>query len=330
MTAKDAIDLYKLFDRHGIKVWIDGGWGVDALLGHQTRNHDDLDVALHHSDLSALCKLLEDCGYRHVPSGDSWGCNFVLDDEQGHRIDVHSFEIDRSGENTFGVAYRAEHLTGVGMIGGHQVRCVAPDWMVTFHTGYPLDKSDFLDVRALCEKFEIEMPEEHRAYWHFLAENIIRSETSNDHDAIRDIHRLAFGRPDEAKLVDDLRQRGDAVISLVAERDNRVIGHVLFSKLKAPMKALGLAPVAVHPSFQKQGVGAALIREGLAQAKKEGWLCVFVLGDPAYYGRLGFRVESAKAYSSPYSGDHFMALPFNDVPNTGEIIYPEPFKLLDY
>src|SRR5260221_6501645 len=101
MTAKDAIELYKLFDQHGIKVWIDGGWGVDALLGHQTREHDDLDVALRHSDVSALCKLLEDRGYRHVPSGGSWGCNFVLGDDQGHRIDVHSFEIDTSGKNTF-------------------------------------------------------------------------------------------------------------------------------------------------------------------------------------------------------------------------------------
>jgi putative acetyltransferase len=216
------------------------------------------------------------------------------------------------------------------MIDGHQVRCVAPDWMVKFHTGYPLDKNDFFDVKALCEKFEIEMPEEHQAYWRSLAENVIRSETTPDHDAIQEIHRLAFGRPAEAKLVDDLRQSGDAVVSLVAKRDDRVIGHVLFSKLIAPMKALGLAPVAVHPFFQKQGVGLALILEGLAQAKQDGWRCVFVLGDPAYYGRFGFRVENARGYSSPYSGDHFMATLFGDVPKTGEIVYPEPFKLLDY
>jgi lincosamide nucleotidyltransferase A/C/D/E len=326
MTAKDVIELYKLFDQRGIKGWIDGGWGVDALLGHQTRKHDDLDVALHHSNVSALCKLLEDCGYRQVPSGGSWGCNFILGDSQGHRIDVHSFEIDTSGENTFGVAYRAEHLSGVGMIDGYQVRCVAPDWMVKFHTGYPLDKNDFSDVKALCEKFEIEMPEKHQAYWRFLEENNIRSETINDQDAIRENHRLAFGGPAEAKLVEDLRQSGDAVISLVAERDSRIIGHVLFSKLKAPMKALGLAPVAVHPSFQKQGVGLALIREGLDQAKEDGWMCVFVLGDPAYYGRFGFRVEAAKGYNSPYSGGHFMAVPFSDVPKSGEIVYPNAFQ----
>jgi predicted N-acetyltransferase YhbS len=329
MTAKDAVELYELFDQHGIKVWIDGGWGVDALLGHQTRKHDDLDVALRHSNVSALCKLLEDCGYRHVPSGGSWGCNFVLGDDQSHRIDVHSFEIDTSGKNTFGCAYRAEHLTGVGTIDGCQVRCVAPDSMVKFHTGYPLDRNDFLDVKALCERFDIEVPQEHKGYWHSLAQNNIRSETENDWAAIREIHRLAFGRPAEAKLVEDLRQSGDVVISLVAERGHRTIGHVLLSKLEAPMEALALAPVAVHPSCQKQGVGSLLIREGLYRAKEDGWMSIFVLGDPAYYERFGFRVETAKGYSSPYFGDHFMAVSFSDVPKTGQIAYPEPFNLLD-
>jgi putative acetyltransferase len=271
-------------------------------------------------DTDFLTDLL---GFRHFVR------NFILGDNQGHRIDLHSFEIDTSGENTFGVAYRAEHLSGVGMIDGYQVRCVAPDWMVKFHTGYPLDKNDFSDVKALCEKFEIEMPEEHQAYWRFLEENSIRSETINDQDAIREIHRLAFGGPAEAKLVDDLRQSADALISLAAERDGRIIGHVLFSRLKAPMKALGLAPVAIHPSFQKQGVGSALIREGLDRARKDGWMCVFVLGDPGYYGRFGFRAETAKGYSSPYSGDHFMAAPLSEIPKSGEIVYPKPFKLLD-
>jgi len=60
MTANDAVELYKLFYQHRITVWIDGRWGVDALLGHQTRKHDDLDIAVHHSNLSTLCNLLED------------------------------------------------------------------------------------------------------------------------------------------------------------------------------------------------------------------------------------------------------------------------------
>jgi len=213
-------------------------------------------------------------------------------------------------------AYRVEHLTGVGTIDGCQVRCVGPDSMVKFHTGYPLDRNDFFDVKALCEKFDIELPQEHKGYWHSLAQNNIRSETENDWAAIREIHRLAFGRTAEAKLVEDLRQSGDVVISLVAERGHRTIGHVLLSKLEAPMKALALAPVAVHPSCQKQGVGSLLTREGLYRAKEDGWMSIFVLGDPAYYERFGFRVETAKGYSSPYFADHFMAVSFSDVPKT--------------
>jgi lincosamide nucleotidyltransferase A/C/D/E len=202
MTGKDAVELYKLFDQRGIPVWIDGGWGVDALLGHQTRKHDDLDIALRHSDVSALRKLLEGYGYRDVPSNGSWLCNFVLGDDHDHRIDIHSFETDVSGENIFGVAYRAEHLTGIGMIEGYKVRCVAPDRMVKFHTGYPLDKNDFLDVKALCEKFDLELPEEHKGYWHSLVQNRIGIETENDRDAIREVHRLAFGRSSEANWQD--------------------------------------------------------------------------------------------------------------------------------
>jgi lincosamide nucleotidyltransferase A/C/D/E len=61
MTAKDVIELYKLFDQHGINILIDGGWGVDALLGHQARKHDDLDIALHHSNVSAVTVTSSEC-----------------------------------------------------------------------------------------------------------------------------------------------------------------------------------------------------------------------------------------------------------------------------
>jgi putative acetyltransferase len=268
------------------------------------------------------------------PRDDSRDCNFVLGDNEGHQIDVHSFELDSSGNNIFGVAYRAEHLTGKGTIEGHSVYCISPAWMVKFHTGYPLDENDFLDVKELCEKFGIEMPEEHKTFWCSPIDNkasnlFIRGEIENDYEAIYEIHQLVFGSSAEAKLVNNLRQNGDAVISLVAEKNGRIVGHVLFSKLKAPMRSCSLAPVGVHPSFQRQGIGSALIREGLKQVKEKGWRFVFVFGDPAYYQHFGFNIDAAKGYTSPYSGDHFMVLSFGDVPQTGQIIYPEPFKLLD-
>ncbi|MGH9765522.1 MAG: GNAT family N-acetyltransferase [Blastocatellia bacterium] len=156
---------------------------------------------------------------------------------------------------------------------------------------------------------------------------LVRDEAQSDFARIREIHRLAFGGSEEAKLVDDLRRDGFAKLSLVAEVGGHVVGHILFSRLEAPMPALSLAPVGVDPSSQKRGVGSALIREGLKRAERSGWVSVFVLGDTAYYERFGFNVGAAKGYTSPYSGDHFMVLLFGaaDVPRVGEITYPAPF-----
>jgi lincosamide nucleotidyltransferase A/C/D/E len=132
MSAQDAIELYTLFRSHGVTVWIDGGWGVDALLARETRRHEDLDIALRHSDVPKLRKLLEDRGYRDAPRDDTRDCNFVLADALGHQVDVHSFGLDARGENIFGCDYRPEHLTGTGTIAGHVVKCISS------RTGCPL------------------------------------------------------------------------------------------------------------------------------------------------------------------------------------------------
>ena len=155
----------------------------------------------------------------------------------------------------------------------------------------------------------------------------IRAEDERDHDAVRDVHRLAFANEAEGRLVDALRRSGDAVLSLVAEQDARIVGHILFSRLAAPMRALALAPVGVRPGHQGRGIGSALIREGLERARDGGWAAVFVLGDPAYYGRFGFSVAAAKGYACAYAGDYFMvrALGSRRIPEAGRIVYPAPF-----
>ncbi len=160
---------------------------------------------------------------------------------------------------------------------------------------------------------------------------IIRDEALGDQPAIHEVHARAFRGPAEAKLVDNLRQSGDVVISLLAAGGDRSLGHILLSKLRAPMRALALGPVAVLPDFQRQGIGSALIREGLERARHDGWEAVFVLGDAGYYSRFGFSVEAALGYLSPYSGEHLlmMALGPRDIPSAGQLVYPAPFELLD-
>jgi lincosamide nucleotidyltransferase A/C/D/E len=161
MTAEDAAAMVRLLTDHGITVHVDGGWGVDALLGEQTRPHADLDIAVPHADVPKLRALLDARGFVEAPRDDSWECNFVLADASGHEVDVHSYTFDAAGNCVFGVPYPFDSLTGRGQIAGDAVDCISPEWLVQFHTGYPLDEDDYHDVAALCARFGLELPAEY-------------------------------------------------------------------------------------------------------------------------------------------------------------------------
>jgi lincosamide nucleotidyltransferase A/C/D/E len=164
MTAKDVVGLVHLLEQNDIEVYVDGGWGIDALLGEQTRKHGDLDIALPHRYVPQLRELLMARGYKNVPRNDTSDCNFVLGDDKGHEVDVHSYTFDENGNNVFGVAYEPRHLTGTGTIDGYPVKCIPADVMVEFHSGYELDEDDYHDVQALCDKFGFELPEEYKKF----------------------------------------------------------------------------------------------------------------------------------------------------------------------
>jgi lincosamide nucleotidyltransferase A/C/D/E len=164
MKAADAADLIKFLENHGLEVYVDGGWAVDALLGQQTRVHADLDIALPHKQVPRLRDLLSTRGYREQCRPDTWECNFVLAGAGGREVDVHSFTLDEAGNHVHGVEYRGEQLTGKGSINGYPVRCISPEWLVKFHTGYELDQDDYHDVRALCDRFGIALPDEFRRF----------------------------------------------------------------------------------------------------------------------------------------------------------------------
>jgi putative acetyltransferase len=164
---------------------------------------------------------------------------------------------------------------------------------------------------------------------------LIRPEASADHEAIRQVNRLAFGQDAEARLVDALRDGGYVKASLVAEKDERIVGHILFSDLPivtegGTVTALALAPMAVVPECQNQGIGSALIRRGLEVCKEQGHRIVVVVGHPHFYQRFGFSSKLGAHLDSPFSGrESFMALEL--VPGTladvrGRVNYPPPFE----
>ena len=130
----------------------------------------------------------------------------------------------------------------------------------------------------------------------------IRLEKEEDFAQVYRVNTLAFEREDEAKLVEKLRHV-EPSISLVAESDGQVIGHIFFSPMTFENERtgfLGLAPMAVLPEFQNQGVGSKLVREGLKQAGEQGFTAVFVLGHPEYYPRFGFETAKTKGFFSEY------------------------------
>lgn len=164
MTAEDVVGLVDLLEANGIELYVDGGWGVDALLGEQTRVHNDLDIAMPHEHDQKLRELLAAEGYSEVERDDTRDCNYVLRDTEGREVDVHTYTFDEDGNNVFGVEYKPEHLTGKGTINGREVKCIPPTAMVEFHTGYELDEDDWHDVSKLCEKFNIDIPKDYERF----------------------------------------------------------------------------------------------------------------------------------------------------------------------
>ena len=150
-TAQDVLAILDLAEELGVKVWVDGGWAVDACLGRQTRRHADLDLALSSPDMGILARALRARGYSTAPRDDSRSTNFALGDEEGREVDLHAAEL-----------YPPGSLASGGEIAGCKVECVGPEWLVRFHSGYLLDEDDRADVLALCAAFRIELPAEYR------------------------------------------------------------------------------------------------------------------------------------------------------------------------
>jgi putative acetyltransferase len=165
---------------------------------------------------------------------------------------------------------------------------------------------------------------------------IVRPETAGDIAAIGDVIRRAFESRneacEEADLVNRLRRDGDMVLSLVAEQDGQLVGHVGFSRLWIVQDArripgISLAPLAVAPDRQRKGLGRALVEAGHALLRDSGEAIAFVLGDPAYYGRFGYSLALAATFDCRYVGPHFQALRLSSsAPDAGSVEYAPAFN----
>lgn len=166
MRSEDVVELYRALDQAGIAIWIDGGWAVDAVVGRQTRSHNDLDVAIEAKALNTLRLFLADRGYRETRSNDASQWNAVFGDGVGRKIDVHVVVLDEHrgvwANPVDGIAYPAGSLTGEGMIDGATVRCVRPEFLLQFKTSYPPRAVDRQDVAVLCDVLGRPVPDTHK------------------------------------------------------------------------------------------------------------------------------------------------------------------------
>ncbi len=162
MAAGDLVALLREIEKATIDVWLDGGWGVDALLGEQRREHDDIDLIGSLADLPRLLEFLEGRGYELVDG--ELPTNVVLLDSAGRQVDIHPVAFDERGDGIYRMrngedwVYPSWGFAGKGRVLDLRVRCLSPEAQVLCHTGYALDEDDFRDLRALQERFGVKAP----------------------------------------------------------------------------------------------------------------------------------------------------------------------------
>lgn len=164
MNASDVVELLGWLELHGIDVWLNGGWGVDALLGHQSRAHEDLDITISAADRAAYAAAMEAAGFStHRVDNDF---NWVLRDGRGRLVDAHLVDfsetlISATGVSVYGPAglpFEVGSLEGRGTIADRPVKCETAAFQVRGHMTYTPDETDYRDVLALCRAFDLEVP----------------------------------------------------------------------------------------------------------------------------------------------------------------------------
>jgi lincosamide nucleotidyltransferase A/C/D/E len=164
-SVGDVSEVLACLESVGVRCWLDGGWGVDALVGAQTRVHDDLDLVLAADDVARASAALAGIGFHHAAEIEpGLPARFVLLDGGGRQVDIHRvvFDSERNGWQPLGdgawAQYPADGLAGTGQVGDRRVECVTASLQLRHHLGYPWDEQDRADMEVLGHRFGLALP----------------------------------------------------------------------------------------------------------------------------------------------------------------------------
>ena len=166
MDAQSVLSVVATLEHAGVRVWLDGGWGVDALVGEQTRDHDDLDCVIALSDAPIARDALAVLGF--AVGLDELPTRFVMRDRSDRRVDFHTVTFDATGGATQQLQdgrlapYPAEGFSGSGQMAGVRVACLTATVQLLHHLGYDPDEKDHHDMRLLADRFDIDLPAPYR------------------------------------------------------------------------------------------------------------------------------------------------------------------------
>ena len=163
VNKEDAIEIISYAVDNGIDIWLDGGWGVDALLGTQKRVHNDIDLFVEKINSKKFIDIIKEKGFSEIEEAYTTASHTVWKDTKGRIIDLHIFEFNEQGNLVFeGETYSGDVFSGIGKISNKVVKCISAENQVLFHLGYEHDENDVHDVRLLCERFNIPIPNEYK------------------------------------------------------------------------------------------------------------------------------------------------------------------------
>jgi ribosomal protein S18 acetylase RimI-like enzyme len=327
MNADTVVEVLATLENASVQVWLDGGWGIDALLGEQTRGHADLDVIVSLTDVSKLQEVLLTTGFQLKAGGSA--ANFVMADKHGREVDVHPIEFDQRGYGSFRLSdgrrwpFPPAAFAGQGRVGDRLVRCLSADAQVQCHAqGYEPTEKDLHDMERLQECFGVALPinlcrqrdgdSKPAARIQLLAGEdvtVMRAMLAMFGEAFDERATYSQAQPDDSYLRQLLSSR--AFIAVAALSEAKVIGGLaayLLPKFEQARSEIYIYDLAVEAGCRRQGIATAMIEKLKRLARARGAYVIYVQADRgdqaaiALYTKLGVREDVLHFDIAPAEG----------------------------